>query len=416
VRHKFQAESVYLALTGLYTFTFSLVLTVALVYQTQEAGLNPFQLVITGTATQVGVLLFEIPTGVLADLRGRRLSVITGIGAMGLAYTLMGASTSFWTILAAQSILGVGLTFVSGAQEAWIADEVGVENAGRVYLRSAQTMQYGRLAGIPAGVGLGLISLSIPILFGGFMFAATGLLMFFIMPETGFRRSEAAEGSVRIGFARTLKEGARVVRTKSILVTLFAMVAFYETAGEVFNRLNVAHFIEDIGFPAIGHFEPVVWFGIMRMASAVVGIALLQYVRHRADTSSHEVLSRWLMRINLLQLASLLAFAFTTEFWTGMLVSLSATNLSRAFQPLYIALINLHVDSSVRATVISMSSQVDSLGQVLGAPLLGVVGSLVSVRAALVGTSLMLGPAVALNFLAIGQYRRTQLAGGQPAE
>jgi DHA3 family tetracycline resistance protein-like MFS transporter len=305
----------------------------------------------------------------------------------------------------AQAVVGIGLTFISGAQEAWIADEVGPANAGRVFLRSAQGVQYARLLGIPAGVAAGLISLQVPILMGGLLFLLLAGFAALVMTE---HRAAASNESPRPGFRETFTHGLRLVRNTPILVSLFGMVAFYETSGEVFLRLSVAHFL-DIGLPAVGNFEPIVWFGIIRMASAVVGIGIVQYARARVDSTDHGTMALWLLRINLLQAASLLLFMSATNFAAGFVAYLAATSLSRAFQPIYMAVLNLHVDSSARATVISMSSQVDALGQSIGAPILGAVGSVASIRAALAGSVALLGPAIALNLRALRQNRRQQL-------
>jgi DHA3 family tetracycline resistance protein-like MFS transporter len=62
--------------------------------------------------------------------------------------------------------------------------------------------------------------------------------------------------------------------------------------------------------------------------------------------------------------------------------------------PLYMAWVNQRLDSGVRATVLSMSSQVDAIGQIAGGPGVGLVGSLVSVRAALLASASILSPAL----------------------
>jgi DHA3 family tetracycline resistance protein-like MFS transporter len=410
LRDRVPAENVYLLLTGFYAFTYSIVLTVTLVYQTQTAGLSPFQLVLGGTALQASTFLLEVPTGVFADVRGRRLSVVIGIASLGLAFALMGSSTRFEVILASQFIIGAALTFVSGAQEAWIADEVGVAAANRIYLRSAQTVQYARIVGIPAGIGLGLISLRLPLLLGSLMFGALALVLAVIMREEGFMPGMTDDAGVRHGFRRTLMDGMRLTRNTPILVTLFGMVAFYELAGEVFVRLSVIHFLDDIGLPKTWHLEPVAWFGIMRLAASVAGLGGVQYLRRHVDVTDRDAISGWLIRINVLQMLSLFVFGLTTGFAVGFAAYLAAMSLSRMFQPLYLALLNSHTESNVRATVISMSSQVDALGQTVGAPLLGLVASLVNVRAALVATALLVLPALGLNVRASGQQQAADKA------
>jgi DHA3 family tetracycline resistance protein-like MFS transporter len=64
--------------------------------------------------------------------------------------------------------------------------------------------------------------------------------------------------------------------------------------------------------------------------------------------------------------------------------------------PVFTAWVNQRLDSSVRATVISMSGQVDAIGQIAGGPVVGWVGNVVSVRTALAVSSFIITPAVAL--------------------
>jgi MFS transporter, DHA3 family, tetracycline resistance protein len=111
--------------------------TIASVYRIQTVGLNPLQLVLVGTVLELAILLFEVPTGVLADTYGRRRSVIAGFLLIGAGFSFEGAVPTFVTVLVAQIIWGVGYTFVSGALQAWIADEVGGRDLGRIYLRAA---------------------------------------------------------------------------------------------------------------------------------------------------------------------------------------------------------------------------------------------------------------------------------------
>ncbi len=77
---------------------------IASVYRIQTVGLNPLQLVLVGTALELAVLLFELPTGVLADTYGRRRSVILGFLLIGAGFSLEGSLPTFSTVLAAQLV------------------------------------------------------------------------------------------------------------------------------------------------------------------------------------------------------------------------------------------------------------------------------------------------------------------------
>jgi DHA3 family tetracycline resistance protein-like MFS transporter len=404
------AETVYLAFSGLYAFFTTVVVSVSLVYQTQQVGLNPFQLVLVGAVLEGTRLVFEVPTGVIADTRSRRLSVILGVVLAGCGYALTGAFARFETILAAQFVVGIGLTFISGAQQAWIADEVGAEEAGRVYLSSSQLAQVGRFVGIPVGVLLALISLQVPLVVGGVLLVALGLLLAVVMPEQNYVPSGRPEDGPWANMKHTLTSGVKLVRRTPVLVTILAITVFYNAAGEGFSRLSVAHFLRDLGFPTIGHFQPIVWFGLLRMVTFLLSIVAVQYLRTRIDTNSHASVTRWLMALNALQIGSLVAFAAAGGFYAGAIAYWCANIPSFMFDPLYAAWINQNVNPQVRATVMSMSGQADSLGQIAGGPVMGAVGSLVSIGASLLVAAAALLPVMALYLIALAQGTRQATA------
>ena len=107
-------------------------------------GLGPFQLVRLGTILEGSYLLFETPTGVVADTISRRTSVIIGLAGGGVGFLLLGFSHSFWMAAASQVIWGIFATFESGADVAWLTDEVGEEAARPLYLRGEQFAHVGR--------------------------------------------------------------------------------------------------------------------------------------------------------------------------------------------------------------------------------------------------------------------------------
>ena len=114
------------------------------VYLVQELGLSPLQLVLMGTAMEAAVFLFEIPTGVLADTYSRRLSLIVGYVGMGVTWMLVGVVSAPWLIIGLWGLWGLSYTFTSGAEEAWIADEVGADKVSRVFLRGARRSRGGK--------------------------------------------------------------------------------------------------------------------------------------------------------------------------------------------------------------------------------------------------------------------------------
>src|SRR5207247_220178 len=103
------------------------------------------------------VFLCEIPTGVVADTYSRRLSLVIGYLGMGAAWLLVGVVDSPPGVIALWALWGVSYTFTSGAYEAWITDEVGIERVPSVFLRGARLTYAGSFVGLLAFVGIGAV-------------------------------------------------------------------------------------------------------------------------------------------------------------------------------------------------------------------------------------------------------------------
>lgn len=141
------ARRAYYLFEGGTALLHALAFTLMLVCQVQVVGLTPFQLVIMGTAMGVTLLLFEIPTGAVADLYSRRRSVLIGTAIIAVSFLLQGGWPSLWPTLAGQVIWGLGYTFVSGAAQAWITDEIGEDHLQPVFTRATQVVLACTVAG-----------------------------------------------------------------------------------------------------------------------------------------------------------------------------------------------------------------------------------------------------------------------------
>src|SRR5262249_1750799 len=129
--------------------------------------LSPLQLILMGTAMEATVFLCEVPTGVVADTYSRRLSLIIGFIGMGIAVVGVGAASAAWVVIALWALWGLSYTFTSGAFQAWITDEVGVENVGSIFMRGARVGFVGGLFGLGVTVAIGAVSLRAAVIFGG---------------------------------------------------------------------------------------------------------------------------------------------------------------------------------------------------------------------------------------------------------
>src|SRR5918911_2270789 len=370
--------------------------TVASVYRIEVVGLDPLRLVLLGTALEVAVFVFEVPTGVFADTFGRRRSVIVGCMLMGSGFALEGAIPRFAAVLAAQAVWGVGYTFISGALEAWIADEAPDRDLGRVYLRGEQADYIGAFIGIPASVLLGLVALNLPLIVGGVLTITLGLALFLTMPERNFRPSQREGRSSLRHAATTARSGVRLVRSRPVLLMLLAAALFAGMSAEGFDRLNPKQFLDIVGLPSVGGLDPVVWFGVIGAGGLALSYLAAGIVASYFDVRSPAVAARLLLALDALTMVGMLAFALAGNFAFALGTFWFATLLRGVAEPVYLTWINEGLDPGVRATVISMSSQAGALGEASAGPVIGAIGNLSGVRPALTVASLILSPTLLL--------------------
>ena len=366
-----------------------------MVYQVEVAGLTPLQLVLVGTALEISAFTFEIPTGVVADVYSRRLSVIIGDFITGIAFVIQ-AIPSFFTIAFSSALWGLGFTFHSGAYAAWITDEVGAENVGPVFLRAGQWGRFGGLIGIPISVWLAGFGLQIPIIVGALQFIGMGVLLVILMPEKGFTPTPAEERETWSDMRKTLQEGIRIVQARPTLRDFLLIGLFVGLYSEGYDRLWTAHLLEHFSFPDLFGLDAVAWFGVLRATVAILGIVGNEIVRRRLDLADMKKSVRTLQTLYGVMILTLAWFALAGNFWVAITVMI-IFDVSRGLTfPIQETWTNQFVDSKVRATVLSVQSQVDALGQTGGGPVLGGIGNAFGIRAAMVTASAILLPILPL--------------------
>jgi DHA3 family tetracycline resistance protein-like MFS transporter len=374
---------------------------VVAVYLVRVAHLSPLQLVLMGTAMEAAVFLFEVPTGVVADTYSRRFSLIVGYLGMGITWMLVGVFSQPWLIIFLWALWGFSYTFTSGAFQAWITDEVGLEKVGGIFLKGARVRYVGAVVGLIGLVGIALFSLRASVIAGGAITAACGLLCIFVMPETGFhRRPRAERGSALAKMRSTAVTGARYAWAAPVILLLVGVDFFMGMSSEAFDRLKEAHFLRDIGLP--GHLNPVLWFGIFWLVGMVLGFVATGWLIKRFERGGRVVLTSTLFAFTFMELVAMLVFALTGSTWVAIAALLGVFFARDLGGPLHMIWLNDQItDSTVRATVLSISGQADAIGQAGGGPVLGVIGNVWGIRTALALGALAIGPALGLYVRAI---------------
>lgn len=397
---KSRAYRVYLLFKVCFSLLFSMATVLSIVYHLEVVGLNPLQLVLVGTALETACFLFEIPTGLVADLYSRRRSVLIGLFLYGAGFLMEGALPWFGAVLLAQVVWGCGDTFITGALEAWIASEEQGSPMDGVFLRGSQMSRLGGMAGVVLGTLLGGISLQLPLILSGALMIALGCVMMRIMPETNFRPAVESRKSLIRDAAGLMRLNLRFAKGAPALLALLGVTLCGGLASEGFDRLSVAHFLNDAVLPAWGSLNTAVWFGLISLLSSALSAAAVQILIVRLEKRGSLSRRGWVMFTSAGYMAGLLLFAAGRNFGFLLVMFLLASVMRALKEPITEAWMNDQVDERLRASVFSANGQMDALGQIVGGPLSGLAAQRISTPWGLACTALFMMPVLLLAPLA----------------
>ncbi len=413
LRPRVPARTVYLAQAGVGGLLWAMLTTVYSLYVIRVVRLDPLQLVLMGTALEATYFVFEIPTGVVADVVSRKASVVVGWAIDGVAVATLGFVRSFPAAILTQVLWAFGATFISGADVAWITDEVGEEEARELYLRAAQLENVGAFAGIWIGISLATIALSVPIVVSGLATTATAVVLWVLMPEEHFRRPSRDEARrLHNSLRSTLAGSVRTVRSHPVLLLILGVAALHGISTEGFDRLSDLHILR-IGLPSFAGLDRILWFGVIDAVALILGVATTEFVRRRVDLEHVTGAARTLLVIDALLIASVVVFGVASAFVVAICAFWFVWGLRSVREAVFVGWLNRGLDTQTRATVNSIGEQADAIGQTLGGPILGVIAVARSVTAAIVAAGLVRVPVIGLYARAI---RRGAAGALDPAE
>jgi DHA3 family tetracycline resistance protein-like MFS transporter len=391
---KLHPRFVYLFIEFTASAFFSMMFVVTSLYEATVAGLTPVQLILVGTALEISAFVFEVPTGIVADVYSRRLSIIIGYVLMGMGFLVEGFFPAFLPILLAQIIWGLGYTFTSGATQAWISDEVGEEAANKLFLRGTQVGLFASLIGMGLAMLIGANNVALPIQAGALGVVLIGITLMIIMPETGFHPTPREDRNTWQHMWHTFRQGTQAVRSRPRLMNIVFIGLFYGLYSEGFDRLWVKHLLDNFELPVLFGNNQVAFFAALRVAGAVLTILAVRFVERRVDATSPLAIGRAVLLVTAVISVALIGFALSPFLVLGLGLYLLINVLRNVQEPLQKGWINQKLDPQVRATVHSMFGQVDAIGQVMGGPVVAGIASVGSAIAALVTSGMLLTPAL----------------------
>jgi MFS family permease len=336
-----------------------------------DAGLSNLEAFAANAFFTAGMVIFEVPTGIVADTVGRRMSYLLGtltLAGSTLLYVLLWQiEASFWAWAVVSVLIGLGFTFFSGAVEAWLVDALtatgfvgSIETVfGRGQIVSGAAMLGGSVAG---GFIAQQWSLAVPFVLRGLILVVMFVAALALMHDLGF--TPAKDGSVtsevRNIASASIRFGWRVPAVKWLMVESLAVggVAIY-----AFYALQ-PYLLELYGDPDAYQIAGLV-AAIVAGAEILGGVAA-PWIRRRFRRRTSA-----LILVAVLNVATLALIGLVDSFWAVLALIVVWGLLFSASMPIRKAYLNGLIPSRQRATILSFDSLMGSTGGVWTQPLLG---------------------------------------------
>ncbi len=390
----------YVSLTLLSTFASSFIWGINTLFLL-DAGLTITQAFTANAFFTAGQVLFEIPTGIVADTRGRRTSFLLGTATLfvtTLAYLwLWQIKGPIWAWALVSIFLGLGFTFFSGATEAWLVD--GLNAAGfkdeldSVFAKGSIASGFAMLTGTVAG---GLVAqftnLGVPYIMRIVALALTFLIALFLMHDEGFLPKkgdsifsevrDVVKASVNFGFRNAPLRWIILSAPFSVGVAIFAFYAMQPYLLQLYG--------ESGGYAIAGIAAAIV------AAAQIVGGLLVPYA-----SSVFKRRTSLLITGMAISTAALVLIAVAGNFWLVLLFLSAWSIVFAAIGPVRQSYVNGIVPSEQRATVLSTDNLLNSAGGMVSQPALGKVAEVWGYPASYFGSAVF--QVLALPFLILAR-------------
>lgn len=363
-------QRTYYLIAGVYTLSASLIWGVNTIFLL-GAGLSLMQAFLANAIFTGSMALFEVPTGIVADTRGRRLSFLLSVALLiagTLAYVAVGQFGGGMTgIVAASIVLGLGYTFYSGAVEAWLVDALQAtgftEPVDRVLARGSAISSIAMLVGSVAGGFLAAIHLALPYLVRSALLFAAFIIGYRAMHDTGFAVRAVRWGDVPKEMARigrdSLRFGWREPHVR-LAILAGAMPAIFLAWG---YHAWQPYFLQLLGT------EDVRVLGVVAAAVSLAMAGGSWLVERLTRFCGHR--TTMLLWASGVYAVTTIGVGLTDSFWIAVSLYLVGMAASGVFTPVGQAYLHAVIPGAQRATVLSLNSLVASAGSMGGQAGLG---------------------------------------------
>ncbi|MBX2799697.1 MAG: MFS transporter [Myxococcales bacterium] len=372
---------VYYTMTALNTLAMGTIISINTLFMI-DRGLNTFEWNAANAAYSAGMVIFEIPTGVVADTVGRRASYLLSIVVLflGTVGTLLFAHDLF-TFALFNLMFGLGYTFASGALEAWVVDALRHHDfegeLSSVFATNGIVTAVTMLVATTVGALLGSWHLEIPYVLRAVVLIPLGLFVYLRMFDDGYTTRPLTLRNAWPEMKRTAANGVRL-GLKNPAIRMLMLGAVFPGAFFLFGWYSwQPYLVQDLGSVAFG--SELVWLaGVISavlMVGTTLGNGLVGRISQMIRRPSHVLMATTAASaMAILVGGALPAFVMPdspggfgvalASFWTTMLVFGVST-------PVRQGLLNDLIEADERATVLSIDSLISNLGSTVGVLALG---------------------------------------------
>ena len=371
----------YYVLAGIYTLAASIIWGINTLFLLRVGHLSLVQVFLANAVFTGSMAVFEVPTGIVADTRGRRLSFLLSVTVLflgTLAYVAVPRfGGGFVAFCVASVVLGLGYTFYSGATEAWLVDALDAagyrDPIDRILARGQIVSSGAMLIGTIAGGVLGNVDLVVPYLVRSALLVVAFVVALAGMHEIGFTVQRLPLRDVPAQMARVGRESIRfgwnMPRARLAILAGAVPAIFLEWGYHAWQP----YFLGLLGSDRI-------W--VLGAVAASISLAMI------AGNWLVERLTRFCGRRTTILLGASVVYTVTaigvglaSSFGVSLALYLIGMMSAGVFQPVRQAYLHLVVAKEQRATVLSLSSLVSSSGSMAGQAGLGVLAGRTSLSA-----------------------------------
>ncbi len=392
-------QRTYLTLTLLATFSASFIFGINTLFLL-DAGLSATEAFVANAFFTAGMVIFEVPTGVVADTWGRRASYLLGVVTLILStlyyLVLWQMEAPIWQWAIASAFIGLGFTFFSGAVEAWLVDALNFTRFSgpleSVLARGQIAAGVAMLSGSVAGGAIAQVTnLGVPYVLRVIMLLLTLLAAVIWMRDLGFTPHSAKHPLremrhiTRASYEHGLKKAQiRWIMLASPFSAGVGIYAFYAMQPYLLELYG------DSGAYSIAGLAAAIVAGAQIAGGLLVGPIRRLFARR----------TTLLVTATAMAAASLLVIGLTGNFWVALAALVVWAMLFAASGPVKQAYLNGLIPSQQRATVLSFDALMGSSGAVVTQPALGRVADAQSYSTSYVVSAVIQAGAIPFLLLA----------------